>query len=195
MKEAYACGYLAVGVPAWGFPPRRGHSLVSSRYEHASIILTSSLPSARWGDVFGDHAVASEMIDRIVHHVEVLTLEGTSYRIEDTKLTLPRERVKNTAHEATRNVVPIHLPKTDYFSEIVNNVHLSRRVCCTIRAHVRSGSLCRWCGQDGLEFDGSQAAEAVLPATSVICPFDPGEDRDAELFAGGPGLTVQDVLL
>jgi len=30
--------------------------LVSSRYEHASMILTSNLPFARWGDIFGDHA-------------------------------------------------------------------------------------------------------------------------------------------
>jgi DNA replication protein DnaC len=72
--------------------------LVSSRYEHASIILTSNLPFARWGDVFGDHAVASAMIDRIVHHAEVLTLKGNSYRLKDTKLTLPSERSENKAN-------------------------------------------------------------------------------------------------
>ena len=72
--------------------------LVSSRYEHASIILTSNLPFARWGDVFGDHAVASAMIDRIVHHAEVLTLKGNSYRLKDTKLTLPSEKTENKAH-------------------------------------------------------------------------------------------------
>ena len=55
--------------------------LVSSRYEHASLILTSNLPFARWGDVFGDQVVAAAMIDRIVHHAEVLTLKGTSYRL------------------------------------------------------------------------------------------------------------------
>jgi DNA replication protein DnaC len=72
--------------------------LVSSRYEHASIILTSNLPFARWGDVFGDHAVASAMIDRVVHHADVLTLKGHSYRLKDTKLTLPSERAENKAH-------------------------------------------------------------------------------------------------
>jgi len=72
--------------------------LVSSRYEHASIILTSNLPFARWGDVFGDHAVASAMIDRIVHHAEVLTLKGNSYRLKDTNLTLPSEKTENKAH-------------------------------------------------------------------------------------------------
>jgi len=54
--------------------------LVSSRYEHASLILTSNLPFSGWGGVFGDQAVAAAMIDRIVHHADVLTLKGASYR-------------------------------------------------------------------------------------------------------------------
>jgi DNA replication protein DnaC len=55
--------------------------LVSSRYEHASLILTSNLPFSGWGGVFGDQAVAAAMIDRIVHHADVLTLKGASYRL------------------------------------------------------------------------------------------------------------------
>ena len=51
--------------------------LVSSRYEHASLILTSNLVFARWGDVFGDQVVAAAMIDRIVHHADVITMGGT----------------------------------------------------------------------------------------------------------------------
>ena len=78
--------------------------LVSSRYEHASIILTSNLPFAHWGDVFGDRAVASAMIDRIVHHAEVLTLKGNSYRLKDTKLTRHSEENENKAHQATNDV-------------------------------------------------------------------------------------------
>ncbi|MEX5296902.1 IS21-like element helper ATPase IstB [Kocuria sp. CPCC 205268] len=56
--------------------------LVSSRYEHASLILTSNLPFARWGEVFGDQTVAAAMIDRVVHHAEVHTLKGASYRLK-----------------------------------------------------------------------------------------------------------------
>ena len=55
--------------------------LVSSRYEHASLALTSNLPFSGWGGVFGDQAVAAAMIDRIVHHADVLTLKGASYRL------------------------------------------------------------------------------------------------------------------
>jgi hypothetical protein len=46
--------------------------LVSSRYEHASMVLTSNLAFSRWGEVFSYATVASAMIDRIVHHAEVL---------------------------------------------------------------------------------------------------------------------------
>jgi DNA replication protein DnaC len=55
--------------------------LVSSRYEHASLVLTSNLPFSGWGAVFGDQAVAAAMIDRIVHHADVLTMKGASYRL------------------------------------------------------------------------------------------------------------------
>ena len=67
--------------------------LVSSRYEHASLILTSNLPFSSWGGVFGDQAVAAAMIDRIVHHADVLTLKGASYRLRNRGLdTLPSIR-------------------------------------------------------------------------------------------------------
>src|SRR5204862_4243680 len=40
--------------------------LVSSRYERASVIVTSNKPFGRWGEVFGDATVAAAMIDRLV---------------------------------------------------------------------------------------------------------------------------------
>jgi DNA replication protein DnaC len=55
--------------------------LVAPRYEHASIVLTSNLPFSGWGTVFGDQIVAAAMIDRIVHHADVITLKGASYRL------------------------------------------------------------------------------------------------------------------
>lgn len=38
--------------------------------------------SVSWGDVFGDQTIASAMIDRIVHHAEVISLTGASYRLK-----------------------------------------------------------------------------------------------------------------
>ncbi|MET8000823.1 MULTISPECIES: IS21-like element helper ATPase IstB [Nonomuraea] len=60
--------------------------LVSSRYERASLIVTSNKPFGRWGEVFGDDVVAAAMIDRLVHHAEVISLKGDSYRLKNRDL-------------------------------------------------------------------------------------------------------------
>ncbi|USX45207.1 IS21-like element helper ATPase IstB [Dietzia kunjamensis] len=47
--------------------------LVAHRYEQGSILVTSNMPFGRWGEIFADDIVAAAMIDRLVHHAEVLT--------------------------------------------------------------------------------------------------------------------------
>lgn len=54
--------------------------LVASRYEQGSLLITSNLSFSRWGEIFTDDVVAAAMIDRLIHHAEVLTLDGESYR-------------------------------------------------------------------------------------------------------------------
>ena len=61
-------------------------SLVSARYERASLIVTSNKPFSAWGEIFGDEVVAAAMIDRLVHHAEILALKGDSYRLRDKDL-------------------------------------------------------------------------------------------------------------
>ncbi|WP_238431924.1 IS21-like element helper ATPase IstB [Streptomyces cavernae] len=53
--------------------------LVAHRYERGSLIVTSDRPLGRWDDVFGGSAAAA-MVDRLVHHAEIVRLEGDSYR-------------------------------------------------------------------------------------------------------------------
>jgi DNA replication protein DnaC len=61
-------------------------SLVSARYERASLIVTSNKPFSAWGEIFGDETTAVAMIDRLVHHAEILSLKGDSYRLRDKDL-------------------------------------------------------------------------------------------------------------
>jgi len=60
--------------------------LVSRRYEHASLIVTSNKPFSAWGEIFGDDAAAVAMVDRLIHHAEILSLKGDSYRLKDRDL-------------------------------------------------------------------------------------------------------------
>ncbi len=61
-------------------------SLISARYERASLIITSNKPFGSWGEIFGDEVVAAAMIDRLVHHAEILSMKGDSYRLKDRDL-------------------------------------------------------------------------------------------------------------
>ena len=60
--------------------------LISARYERASVIVTSNQPFSRWGEIFGDDTVAAAMIDRLVHHAEIVNIKGDSYRLKNRDL-------------------------------------------------------------------------------------------------------------
>jgi DNA replication protein DnaC len=67
-------------------------SLVSNRYERASLIVTSNKPFSQWGEIFGDDMAATAMIDRLIHHSEILSLKGDSYRLRGKELDAPSRR-------------------------------------------------------------------------------------------------------
>ncbi|MBU6423214.1 MAG: IS21-like element helper ATPase IstB [Chloroflexi bacterium] len=64
--------------------------LVSARYERASLIMTSNKPFSAWGEVFGDDVVATAMVDRLIHHAEILSLKGDSFRLRGKDLDAGR---------------------------------------------------------------------------------------------------------
>lgn len=68
--------------------------LIASRYEQGSIIVTSNMPFGRWGEVFADDVVAAALIDRLVHHAEVITLDGQSYRTRTRREAVEQKQIK-----------------------------------------------------------------------------------------------------
>ncbi len=58
-------------------------ALISSRYERASMIVSSNRSFSAWAEVFGDAVAVAAMVDRLVHHAEVVVLQGDSYRLKD----------------------------------------------------------------------------------------------------------------
>ena len=57
--------------------------------DRASLIVTSNKPFSRWGEIFGDDVTAAAMIDRLVHHAEILAPKGDSYRLKARDLARP----------------------------------------------------------------------------------------------------------
>ncbi len=62
--------------------------LVTARYEHGSILLTSNTGFADWGRLLGDEILASALLDRLLHHAEVIAINGRSYRMKDRRETV-----------------------------------------------------------------------------------------------------------
>ena len=60
--------------------------LVAARYERGSIILTSNLSFAEWGSLLGDEVLATALLDRLLHHAEVISINGRSYRMRHRML-------------------------------------------------------------------------------------------------------------
>jgi DNA replication protein DnaC len=75
-----------------GFLPLDAHQanlffqVVSRRYEHGSIILTSNKSYGEWAEVFsGDAVIAAAILDRLLHHSTTIAIKGESYRLKDKK--------------------------------------------------------------------------------------------------------------
>ena len=58
-------------------------NLISEMYEKASIIITSNKSFESWAEMMGDAIMTAAMLDRLLHHARVFTLDGESYRIKN----------------------------------------------------------------------------------------------------------------
>jgi len=82
-------------------PKRSGECLfeiILRRYETKSTMMTSNRPLEDWGKLLGDVPAATAILDRFLHHAEIITITGRSYRLKDkaTKdADKPKEQTKD----------------------------------------------------------------------------------------------------
>jgi DNA replication protein DnaC len=93
--------YAKIGLLAIdevGFVPYDGRNadllfqVVSRRYEKKSIVLTTNLAFGEWNTVFPNAACATALIERLVHHSDIVTIEGESYRIREAEQEAQQRR-------------------------------------------------------------------------------------------------------
>ena len=64
-------------------PPQSSQDLyeiISERYEHGSIIITSNRAFEEWGEIFANDLLSSAALDRLTHHAHTLIIRGDSFR-------------------------------------------------------------------------------------------------------------------
>ncbi len=59
--------------------------IVSRRYEERSIIVTTNRPFAEWNEIFPNASCVVSLVDRLLHHSEILQIEGDSYRAKEAR--------------------------------------------------------------------------------------------------------------
>ena len=58
--------------------------VISQRYEHGSIILSTNKSFKKWPEIFGnDSTLTSAVLDRLLHHAQTVSIEGKSYRMKN----------------------------------------------------------------------------------------------------------------
>ncbi len=72
----------------------------SQRYERGSTLVTSNLPFDEWTSVLGSERLTGALLDRLTHHVHILTMNGDSYRL---KQSAGRRRAATAADRAEQN--------------------------------------------------------------------------------------------
>lgn len=84
-------GYKLLTIDELGFVPlsKTGaellFELISQRYERGSTLITSNLPFNEWTEVFGSERLTGALLDRLTHHVNILEMNGDSYRLAQSR--------------------------------------------------------------------------------------------------------------
>jgi DNA replication protein DnaC len=68
--------------------------VISRRYQKGSVILTTNLGVASWGDIFTDTNIAAAMLDRLLHKSVVINIDGDSYRLRSHQARARKRRPK-----------------------------------------------------------------------------------------------------
>ena len=59
--------------------------LISQRYERGATLINSNLPFDEWTETFGSERLTGALLDRLTHHVNILEMNGESYRLGQSK--------------------------------------------------------------------------------------------------------------
>ena len=90
-KLAYYQSPALLIIDEIGYLPLGSHGsnlffqVISSRHQVKSTLITTNLPFSEWGKIFDSTTAATAIADRLVHHSEILVLEGPSYRKKEKK--------------------------------------------------------------------------------------------------------------
>lgn len=77
--------------------------LVSKRYENKPLVLTTNKSFGDWSTIFPGAACATALVDRVVHHADVVLIEGKSYRLRESAESQKKKPPPKRRHPTKKN--------------------------------------------------------------------------------------------
>ncbi len=73
--------------------------VVMRRYENRSTIMTSNRPLEEWGKLLNDVPTAGAILDRFLHHAQVIAITGRNYRLKDAPVVNSENKKQRKSNE------------------------------------------------------------------------------------------------
>lgn len=77
--------------------------IISRRYEHKSTLVTTNRPFSDWGQVFPNASCVVSLIDRLIHHAEIIAIDGESYRLKEARERSEKRKTKPATSKTARS--------------------------------------------------------------------------------------------
>ena len=84
--------------------------IISRRYEEKSTLITTNRPFSEWNEVFPNAACVVSLIDRLVHHADIIHIEGESFRLKEARERAEKRNQQRTARKTRRKPQPRNKP-------------------------------------------------------------------------------------
>lgn len=79
-------------------------NIISKRYQSKPIVITTNKPFSEWAEIFPNASCVVSMVDRLVHHSEIISIDAESFRLKEaTEQAIARKKVRATRKDKTKN--------------------------------------------------------------------------------------------
>ena len=79
--------------------------IISRRYRKKPTMITTNKPFSEWGEIFPNASCVVSMIDRLIHHSEIINIDGESFRLKESKEKATLRKSSREKNKSNKDVV------------------------------------------------------------------------------------------
>ncbi len=79
--------------------------IINRRYEEKSTLVTTNKPFSEWGEVFPNASCVVSLIDRLIHHAEIISFDAKSYRMKEARERASRKKQRKAKPRSAKTTL------------------------------------------------------------------------------------------